>query len=157
MRDLQILLPDQGSNLDFPESKSGVLPVTPSGNPKLPWKARTALKRCAKVELFSNCEGRLLNHFAGIACSFAGFCPKATDDEVTEGLLRRRSALGHLAIFGSACLLDKALSPEPVFVQDGDHRILEVALVAEVNAAVQGGGVALPDGAVLAAVEELYQ
>jgi hypothetical protein len=25
-------LSDQGSNLDFPESKSGVLPVTPSDN-----------------------------------------------------------------------------------------------------------------------------
>jgi hypothetical protein len=26
------VLSDQGSNLDFPESKSGVLPVTPSDN-----------------------------------------------------------------------------------------------------------------------------
>jgi hypothetical protein len=26
------MLPDQGSNLDFLESKSSVLPVTPSGN-----------------------------------------------------------------------------------------------------------------------------
>jgi hypothetical protein len=48
------LLPDQGSNLDFLESKSSVLPVTPSGNQQ-PLK-----KGFAKVELFFKSKTRFL-------------------------------------------------------------------------------------------------
>jgi hypothetical protein len=72
MRDLKILLPDQGSNLDFPESKSGVLPVTPSGNRLTVLASQNTLKRCAKVELFSKCGTRLLNHFAGMRDDLEG-------------------------------------------------------------------------------------
>jgi hypothetical protein len=50
-RDFVFLLSDQGSNLDFLESKSSVLPVTPSDNPS---RFQDTLKKgFAKVELFS--------------------------------------------------------------------------------------------------------
>jgi hypothetical protein len=46
-----LLLSDQGSNLDFPESKSGVLPVTPSDNhTKTPFSLRKPHFGIANVE-----------------------------------------------------------------------------------------------------------
>jgi hypothetical protein len=47
-------LSDQGSNLDFPESKSGVLPVTPSDNTsaRMIKPAQNPKFGIAKVELF---------------------------------------------------------------------------------------------------------
>jgi hypothetical protein len=115
------LLPDQGSNLDFLESKSSVLPVTPSGNTsEYAFLITQGLIWLAKVELFPK---------------------RKTGAEKNLRVLRHSQPL----VLDHGRAFDKAVGPEPVFVQYGDHGVLQVAVIVEVDASVNGCGVALPD------------
>lgn len=55
------------------------------------------------------------------------------------------------------CTLNESISPEPVLVQDGNHRILQVTVIVEVDASINRRSIPLPDGPVLATVKKLDQ
>jgi len=123
------LLPDQGSNLDFLESKSSVLPITPSGNSP---KTAFPLQRTP----FWEGKGRI------------NLIKKNPNPEEI-GSLEAFFLAGWLSAF------HETVSPESVLVQYGNHRVFKVPVIVEINASVQRGCIALPNGSVLPAVEEL--
>jgi hypothetical protein len=63
----------------------------------------------------------------------------------------------HFGILYRRTTLHKTLSPKAIFVKNRDDCVAQMSAVIEVNSAIHGGGVALPNSAILAAVKKLNQ
>lgn len=88
-----------------------------------------------------------------------GYFGWAKVEFIWESKTPKGNNLGFLEAFilGLWLAFNEAICPEAILVQNGDHCILKVPVVVKIDTAIQGGGIPLPDGAILTAVEELNQ